>query len=102
MSEGIPALKEKLQPYSPDSLEQAEIQLKYEVYIKKEKELVKRISLLEQLSIPEAFNYDRISALSTEALIKFKKIRPRTLGQASRISGVNPTDIQILLVFMGR
>ncbi len=102
MRDGIPELKEKLQPFSPDSLEQAEIQLKYEVYIKKEKELVKRISQLEQLSIPETFDYDRVSALSTEALMKFKKIKPRTLGQASRISGVNPTDIQILMVFMGR
>ncbi|MDP4130676.1 MAG: tRNA uridine-5-carboxymethylaminomethyl(34) synthesis enzyme MnmG [Bacteroidota bacterium] len=102
ISEGVPALKEKLKPFSPDSLEQAEIQLKYDVYIKKEKELVKRISQLEQLSIPETFDYDRLSALSTEALIKFKKIKPRTLGQASRISGVNPTDIQILMVFMGR
>jgi tRNA uridine 5-carboxymethylaminomethyl modification enzyme len=102
LCEGIPALKEKLQPYHPDSLEQAEIQLKYDVYIQKEKDLVKRISQLEQLSIPETFDYDRVSALSTEALMKFKKIRPRTLGQASRISGVNPTDIQILMVFMGR
>ncbi|HZK65335.1 MAG TPA: tRNA uridine-5-carboxymethylaminomethyl(34) synthesis enzyme MnmG [Puia sp.] len=102
MTRGIPALLKKLAPYSPDGLEQAEIQLKYDVYIKKEKELVKRISQLEQLAIPETFNYDRVSALSTEALLKFKKIKPRTLGQASRISGVNPTDIQILMVFMGR
>jgi tRNA uridine 5-carboxymethylaminomethyl modification enzyme len=102
MSEGIPALHERLQSFGPDSLEQAEIQLKYDVYIKKEKELVKRISQLEELSIPETFDYDRLSALSTEALVKFKKIRPKTLGQASRISGVNPTDIQILMVYMGR
>src|SRR5665213_3333358 len=65
MSRGIPALLKKLAPYSPDGLEQAEIQLKYDVYIKKEKELVKRISQLEQLAIPETFNYDRVSALST-------------------------------------
>jgi tRNA uridine 5-carboxymethylaminomethyl modification enzyme len=102
MRGGIPALDEKLREFAPHSLEQAEIQLKYEVYIKKEKELVQRISQLEQLSIPETFDYDRLSALSMEALIKFKKIRPRTLGQASRISGVNPTDIQILMVYMGR
>jgi tRNA uridine 5-carboxymethylaminomethyl modification enzyme len=102
MREGIPALEEKLREFAPHSLEQAEIQLKYEVYIKKEKELVQRISQLEQLSIPESFDYDRLSALSMEALIKFKKIKPRTLGQASRISGVNPTDIQILMVYMGR
>jgi tRNA uridine 5-carboxymethylaminomethyl modification enzyme len=98
----IPNLADKLRDFSPHALEQAEIQLKYEVYIRKEKELVTRISQLEQLSIPETFDYDRLSALSMEALIKFKKIKPRTLGQASRISGVNPTDIQILMVYMGR
>ncbi len=102
MREEIPSLGEKLREFSSHALEQAEIQLKYEVYIKKEKELVVRISQLEQLSIPETFDYDRLSALSMEALIKFKKIKPRTLGQASRISGVNPTDIQILMVYMGR
>jgi len=99
---GIPSLDHKLRQFSSHALEQAEIQLKYEVYIRKEKELVTRISQLEQLSIPETFDYDRLSALSMEALIKFKKIKPRTLGQASRISGVNPTDIQILMVYMGR
>ena len=102
ISKGIPALDIKLREFTPHALEQAEIQMKYEVYIRKERELVKRISQLEQLSIPDTFDYDRLSALSTEALIKFKKIRPVTLGQASRISGVNPTDIQILMVYMGR
>jgi tRNA uridine 5-carboxymethylaminomethyl modification enzyme len=102
LSEGIPALGEKLREFGSHALEQAEIQLKYDVYIRKEKELVDRISQLEQLSIPETFDYDRLSALSMEALVKFKKIKPRTLGQASRISGVNPTDIQILMVYMGR
>jgi tRNA uridine 5-carboxymethylaminomethyl modification enzyme len=102
MSDGIPELSTKLRHFGPEALEQAEIQLKYEVYIRKEKELVTRISQLEQLSIPDSFDYDRLSALSTEALLKFKKIKPRTLGQASRISGVNPTDIQILMVYMGR
>ena len=57
---------------------------------------------LEELAIPDNFNYDRISSLSTEALQKFKKIKPATLGQASRISGVNPSDVQILMVYMGR
>ncbi len=98
----IPELGDKLRHFAPQALEQAEIQMKYDVYIKKEKELVTRISQLEQLSIPETFDYDRLSALSMEALIKFKKVKPRTLGQASRISGVNPTDIQILMVYMGR
>ena len=60
------------------------------------------MSAMENALIPETFNYDRISALSAEALQKFKKIKPRTLGQASRISGVNPSDVQILMVYMGR
>jgi tRNA uridine 5-carboxymethylaminomethyl modification enzyme len=99
---GISVLGDKLRDFTPHALEQAEIQMKYDVYIRKEKELVSKISQLEQLSIPETFDYDRLSSLSMEALVKFKKIKPRTLGQASRISGVNPTDIQILMVYMGR
>jgi tRNA uridine 5-carboxymethylaminomethyl modification enzyme len=57
---------------------------------------------MENLIIPDNFNYDNISAVSNEARQKFKKIKPRTLGQASRISGVNPSDVQILMVYMGR
>jgi len=91
-----------LQNYSKEVIEQTEIQVKYEVYIEKEKELVKKMSQLEELRIPENFNYDKIAALSNEALQKFKKIKPSTLGQASRISGVNPSDVQILMVYMGR
>ncbi|NCU03481.1 MAG: tRNA uridine-5-carboxymethylaminomethyl(34) synthesis enzyme MnmG [Chitinophagaceae bacterium] len=83
-------------------MEQAEIQVKYDVYIEKEKELVQRMSQLENLEIPDSFDYNKISSLSNEALQKFKKIKPRTLGQASRISGVNPSDVQILMVYMGR
>ncbi len=97
----IPALKESLD-FDNDSLEQAEIQVKYERYIEKEKELVDKMSLLENLVIPDNFNYDKLSAISAEALQKFKKIKPHTLGQASRISGVNPSDVQILMVYMGR
>ena len=102
MSRSIPRLADLLEQYDQQTLEQAEIQIKYDVYIQKEKDLVKRISQLEELSIPENFNYQRIGSLSTEALQKFQKIKPRTLGQASRISGVNPSDIQILMVYMGR
>jgi tRNA uridine 5-carboxymethylaminomethyl modification enzyme len=61
-----------------------------------------RMNQLENLNIPENFNYDKIRAISAEALQKFKKIRPQTIGQASRISGVNPSDVQILMVYMGR
>jgi tRNA uridine 5-carboxymethylaminomethyl modification enzyme len=60
------------------------------------------MSQLEDKIIPANFDYDKVSALSLEALQKFKKVRPLTIGQASRISGVNPSDIQILMVFMGR
>jgi tRNA uridine 5-carboxymethylaminomethyl modification enzyme len=102
MVNSIPRLKASLGNNSPEVLEQAEIQLKYEVYIEKEKELVKKMAQLEDLLIPDNFNYDRVASLSNEALQKFKKIKPRTLGQASRISGVNPSDVQILMVFMGR
>ncbi|MBS1777674.1 MAG: tRNA uridine-5-carboxymethylaminomethyl(34) synthesis enzyme MnmG [Bacteroidetes bacterium] len=98
----IPALGESLSGFDPLVLEQVEIQLKYEVYIEKEKELVKKMATLEDLVIPESFNYDKLSALSTEARQKLKKIKPGTLGQASRISGVNPSDVQILMVYMGR
>jgi len=57
---------------------------------------------MEDLIIPENFDYENVSAVSKEALQKFKKVQPRTLGQASRISGVNPSDVQILMVYMGR
>lgn len=102
MTSSIPRLGESLKSFDNDTKEQAEIQLKYAVYIEKEKDLVERMSQLENLIIPENFNYDRIASLSNEAMQKFQKIKPATLGQASRISGVNPSDIQILMVFMGR
>lgn len=98
----LPAMKEIFKNVSPAVLEQVEIQLKYEVYIEKEKELVKRMGQLEDHVIPESFNYNKLTALSTEARQKLLTIKPRTLGQASRISGVNPSDIQILMVYMGR
>ena len=100
--ENCTELKEKLIDKEVDHLEQAEIQIKYERYIEKEKEIVERMLTLENKMIPANFDYDKLSALSIEALQKFKKIRPLTIGQASRISGVNPSDIQILMVFIGR
>lgn len=102
MQAALPGLKEALNEDDILALEQAEIQIKYDVYIEKEKELVKKMATLEDLVIPDTFNYDKLSALSTEARQKLKKIKPGTLGQASRISGVNPSDVQILMVFMGR
>jgi tRNA uridine 5-carboxymethylaminomethyl modification enzyme len=98
----VPGLQESLSAISTHALEQAEIQIKYERYIEKEQEIAEKMSQLENMVIPLSFDYDRISALSNEALQKFKKIKPSTLGQASRISGVNPSDVQILMVYMGR
>ncbi|HEY1114670.1 MAG TPA: tRNA uridine-5-carboxymethylaminomethyl(34) synthesis enzyme MnmG [Chitinophagaceae bacterium] len=100
--EAVPRVKETLQPYTEESVEQAEIQVKYQVYIDKEKELVQRMSQMESLAIPADFNYFKISALGVEAREKLARIKPQTLGQASRISGINPSDVQILMVYMGR
>ncbi|MDZ4806855.1 MAG: tRNA uridine-5-carboxymethylaminomethyl(34) synthesis enzyme MnmG [Bacteroidota bacterium] len=101
-ADALPRLKEALKGFSKDAIEQASIQIKYDVYIEKEKELVKKMSQLEELEIPETFDYKKIASLGNEAREKLGKIRPRTLGQASRISGINPSDVQILMVFMGR
>jgi tRNA uridine 5-carboxymethylaminomethyl modification enzyme len=98
----LPDLSSSLATITPDAIEQSEIQIKYERYIEKEQEIVEKMSQLENMAIPASFDYDRVNALSNEALQKFKKIKPATLGQASRISGVNPSDVQILMVFMGR
>ncbi len=98
----VPGLADALASFNKDTIEQAEIQIKYERYIEKEQEIATRMSQMENTQIPDSFDYDRVAALSNEALQKFKRIRPRTLGQASRISGVNPSDVQILMVYMGR
>lgn len=102
MMKQIPKLDKALKGFDKETLEQVEIQLKYETYIEKEKELVAKMSQLEDLVIPDSFDFEKLISLGSEAKQKFKKIKPRTLGQASRISGVNPSDIQILMVYMGR
>ena len=98
----VPRLNTLFDKFSEESLQQAEIQIKYQVYIAKENELVARMKQMEDLTIPDQFDYKKIQALSTEAREKLNRIRPQTLGQASRISGINPSDVQILMVFMGR
>ena len=98
----LPKLAEALNSFDDEFIEQASIQVKYDVYIEKEKELVQRMNQLEELAIPDAFDYKKIISLGNEAREKLTKIRPQTLGQASRISGINPSDVQILMVFMGR
>lgn len=102
MMQGIPTVGEKLEPYDFEVLEQVEIQNKYKSYIEKEKEMVVKMSQMENLMIPESFDYNKVHALNTEARLKLIEIKPRTMGQASRIAGVNPSDLQILMIYMGR
>ncbi|MFP4017652.1 MAG: tRNA uridine-5-carboxymethylaminomethyl(34) synthesis enzyme MnmG [Bacteroidales bacterium] len=82
--------------------ESAEILIKYNGYIDREKQIANKLNRLEHINIPLKFNYDQIQSLSTEARHKLKSIKPKTIGQASRISGVSPSDISVLLVYMGR
>ena len=84
------------------SIEQAEIQIKYSGYINKEKEIANKIKRLESVLIPNNFNYTALSSLSSEAKEKLTEIKPNTISQASRISGINPSDISVLLVSLGR
>jgi tRNA uridine 5-carboxymethylaminomethyl modification enzyme len=101
-AEALPKLSDQLKKFSTEEIEQASIQVKYDVYIEKEKELSTRMSQLEDLEIPENFDYKKIQSLGNEAREKLSKIKPGTLGQASRISGINPSDVQILMVYIGR
>jgi tRNA uridine 5-carboxymethylaminomethyl modification enzyme len=98
----LPKVQTALEGFQTEAVEQAEIQTKYQVYIEKEQELVSKMSQLEDLEIPERFDYQRIMSLGAEAREKLNKMKPKTLGQASRISGINPADVQILMVYMGR
>jgi tRNA uridine 5-carboxymethylaminomethyl modification enzyme len=91
-----------LSSYPPDVLEQAEIHLKYESYIDRERKMAEKIESLENYKIKPEFDYDRVKALSLEAREKLKKIRPETIGQASRISGVSASDVSVLSVYMGK
>ena len=88
--------------FSFSALSSAEIEHKYQGYIEKEQDVVNKSLSLEELIIPETFNYEKVNSLSTESRQKFTKIRPKTLGAAKRISGINPSDIAILMVHIGR
>jgi tRNA uridine 5-carboxymethylaminomethyl modification enzyme len=99
---------EKVQDYLTENqldqeiLEQAEIQVKYAGYIEKERNNAAKLTRLEDVKIPENFDYDKIKSMSIEAKQKLNLIRPVTISQASRISGVSPSDISVLLIYMGR
>jgi tRNA uridine 5-carboxymethylaminomethyl modification enzyme len=102
LREVIPDLDSFLHKYEPEFTELAEIDIKYEGYIQKEKEMVDKMNRLEAVFLREDFNYGDLSGLSKEAREKLDQLKPRTIGQASRISGVSPSDISVLLVHVGR
>ena len=88
--------------YKKEVLDSSEISIKYKGYIQREQQMADKISRLENLTIPEDFNFDKVESLSIECRQKLKKYAPRTIAQASRISGVSPADISVLLVYFGR
>lgn len=96
------ALDQYLNQYDEEVLEQAEIHVKYASYIEREQKMAQRISELENYKIPTNFDYDQVKALSKESVEKFREVQPLTIGQASRISGVRPSDISILIVYLGK
>ncbi len=102
LCEQLPEIGHYIGQYDEESRTVAEINLKYEGYIQKEQELVEKMNRLEQVQLHEGFNYRAITALSAEAREKLSTIKPRNIGQASRISGVSPADVSVLLVHLGR
>ncbi|OKL40821.1 tRNA uridine-5-carboxymethylaminomethyl(34) synthesis enzyme MnmG [Pontibacter flavimaris] len=102
IARAIPAVAEYLSKFKPDSVEQAGIQVKYETYIEKEYAMAAKMGELENYTIKGKINYRDIPALSKEAKEKLLKVEPETIGQASRISGVSPADISVLMVYLGK
>ena len=100
--EEIDFIREKSQQFSEEVKEQAEINIKYRGYIEKEKENVAKLNRLETIKIPEDFDYSNINSLSSEAKQKLNKVKPHSIAQAGRISGVSPADINVLLIYLGR
>jgi tRNA uridine 5-carboxymethylaminomethyl modification enzyme len=102
LAASLPELDRFLVPYDQEFVELAEINMKYEGYIRKEEDMVAKMSRLEDVRLQENFDYHAISALSAEARDKLSRHRPQTLGQAGRISGVSPADVSVLLIHLGR
>ena len=88
--------------YKKEILDSSEISIKYKGYIQREQQMADKIMRLENLVIPENFDFDRVESLSIECRQKLKRYAPRTIAQASRISGISPADISVLLVYFGR
>ena len=102
LAEVVPELKAKIEDLSDEIVESCEIQIKYAGYIKREQMEAAKLQRLDQIRIPDSFNYDDMQSLSTEARQKLSRIRPKSIGEAQRIPGVSPNDISVLLVLMGR
>ena len=102
LAQRLPELKAKVEDLSEEIVESCEIQIKYAGYIKREQVEAAKLQRLDQIRIPDGFNYDEVQSLSTEARQKLSRIRPKSIGEAQRIPGVSPNDISVLLVLMGR
>ena len=102
LAQRLPELKAKIEDLSEEIVESCEIQIKYAGYIKREQVEAAKLQRLDQIRIPDGFNYDEVQSLSTEARQKLSRIRPKSIGEAQRIPGVSPNDISVLLVLMGR
>ncbi len=102
LGEVVPAVREFLAGFDPESVMLSEINMKYEGYIIREKEMADKLNRLEEVRLSDNFRYDQMPSLSSEAREKLTRLKPRTIGQASRISGVSPSDISALLVYLGR
>ena len=98
----IEIIGNKAREYSEKIQEQAEINIKYKGYIEKEKENVAKLQRMEKIKIPDDFDFNKVASLSSEALQKMNNIRPKNIAQASRISGVSPADINVLLIYLGK
>ena len=102
LAEVLPELKAKTALISDEIVESCEIQIKYAGYIKREQMEAAKLQRLDQIRIPDGFNYDEVQSLSTEARQKLSRIQPKSIGEAQRIPGVSPNDVSVLLVLMGR
>jgi tRNA uridine 5-carboxymethylaminomethyl modification enzyme len=102
LAEVLPELKAKTALTSDEIVESCEIQIKYAGYIKREQIEAAKLQRLDQIRIPDGFNYDEVQSLSTEARQKLSRIQPKSIGEAQRIPGVSPNDVSVLLVLMGR
>ena len=100
LKELMPLMNKDISLYIPGVIEQVEIQIKYEGYLKKQQREAQELEKMENFIIPENVDYDQVEHLAIEARQKLKQVQPRTIGQASRISGVNPSDLAVLMVYL--